>query len=232
VNNVASVLDRVMQPPPGYNPNISNLPDPGANAVNIKPMMGGGGGVNTDKTTVTILGEPYRIRKSVSAPLEDEEVRLLEAFHVEEKDIPSDILFSFFHALTEYNCEKEQGVLLNPKCEPVRAILRSVLMKKALNEIDLIRKDEKLGPLMNLLNEDILRRRNKFNLAAEVANMGPLVKLLNEDTLRRRNKFSLAIEVAASAPPGESVLDEILGGIVRERYKISTGGNGPIGNTY
>ena len=193
MNNVASVLDRVMQPPPGYDPNISNLPDPGANAVNIKPMMGGGLEVNTDKATVTILGEPYRVRKSVSSPLEEEELRLLEAFHVEEKDIPSDILFSFFHALTEYNCEKEQGVLLNPKCEPVRAILRSVLMKKALSEIDVIRQDENLGPLVNLLNED---------------------------TLRRRNKLNLAIEVAASAPPGESVLDKILGGIVRERYKI------------
>ena len=193
MNNVASVLDRVMQPPPGYDPNISNLPDPGANAVNIKPMMGGGLEVNTDKATVTILGEPYRVRKSVSSPLEEEELRLLEAFHVEEKDIPSDILFSFFHALTEYNCEKEQGVLLNPKCEPVRAILRSVLMKKALSEIDVIRQDENLGPLVNLLNED---------------------------TLRRRNKLNLAIEVAASAPPGESVLDKILGGLLRERYKI------------
>jgi hypothetical protein len=199
LNNIVRFLDRVMQPPAGYDPNVSNLPDPGANAVHIKPMMGGGNSTNdTSKATVTILGEPYRVRKSVSFPLEEEEVRLLEAFHVTEKDIPSDILFSFFHALTEYNCEKEQGVLLNPKCEPVRAILRSVLMKKALSEIDLLRGKE---------------------------NLEPLVKLLNEDTLRRRNKFNLAIDLAASAPLSEeSLLDKILGGLLRERYKIPIGG--------
>jgi hypothetical protein len=83
---------------------------------------------------------------------------------------------------------------------------------------------------MTLLNEDTLRRRNKFDLVIE--NVEPIMKLLNEDTLRRRNKLNLGIELAALAPPGESVLDEILGGLLRERYKISTGGNGPISNTY
>lgn len=205
-----------MQPPPGYDPNVSNLPDPGANSVHIKPMMGGGMGsgmgsgissTEDSKTTVTILGEPYRVRKSVGLPLEEEELRLLDAFHVTEKDIPSDVLFSFFHALTEYNCEKEQGVLLNPKCEPVRAILRSVLMKKALSEIDLLREEGNLGPLVKLLNEDTLRRRNKFNLAADVI---AAVGVTN---------------VTPSAPMGESLLDKILGGLLRERYKIPTGGD-------
>ena len=216
MNNVARFLDRDMQPPPGYDPNVSNLPDPGANSVNIKPMMGGGIGnsnsssnsiTGDNKTTVVILGEPYRVRKSVGLPLEEEELRLLDAFHVTEKDIPSDILFSFFHALTEYNCEKEQGVLLNPKCEPVRAILRSVLMRKALSEIDLLRGEANLGPLVKLLNEDTLRRRNKFNLAADVI-----------------AAVGVADGMAASAPPGESILDKILEGLLRERYKIPSGG--------
>ena len=58
-----------------YDPSVSLLPDGGGA---IKPMMGGGShntkkGGGTDKSTVTILGESYRIRKEIGSEAFDSE---------------------------------------------------------------------------------------------------------------------------------------------------------------
>jgi hypothetical protein len=188
-------------PPPGYDPTLSSLPDPGAAAVPMKAMMGGGVERNRTATytTVTILGEPYRIRLDVQFPLEREEERLLDIFLLgpeAQRRFGKDALVSFFHALTHYNCEKEEGVLLNPKCEPVRAVLRAALMKSFLHDVDTQRGKRNLGPLRSLLNEDMLKRRNHIE----------------------------AIEHLTSILPGttESVLDRLLKHLhgLKERYKV------------
>ena len=193
-------------PPPGYDPTVSSLPDPGAAAVPMKAMMGGGdasaSGIDSKNTTVTILGEPYRIRKDVEFPLEAEEERLLKVFLVgpeAQKRLGKEALLSFFHALTHYNCEKEEGVLLNPKCEPVRAILRAALMKSFLNDVDSEREKRNLGPLKKLLNEDELKRRNHVEVIEHLSNILP-----------------------APSAPEESVLDRLLKSIngLKERYKV------------
>ena len=165
------------QPPPGYDPTISALPV--VPDVPIKAMMGGmsemneSGAVGTDKmdglsetekTTVIVLGEPYRIRKTTEFPLEDEEERLLKAFQLSPKArkiLGDTMILNFFHALAEFSCDKEAGVLLNPKCEPVRAVLRAALMESFLENIP-----------TNLLDEDSLRRRNKLNIINNIAQIG------------------------------------------------------------
>jgi hypothetical protein len=184
--------------PAGYDPTVSSLPDPGATAVPIKAMMGGG--VDSKNTTVTILGEPYKIRKDVEFPLQEEEERLLKVFLIgpeAQKRLGKEALLSFFHALTHYNCEKEEGVLLNPKCEPVRAVLRAALMKSFLDDVDALRLNKNLGPLRNLLNEDDLKRRNHIEVIEHLSNILP-------------------------SAPEDSVLDRLLktmGGL-KERYKV------------
>ena len=118
----------------------------------------------TEHTTVIVLGEPYRIRKNTEFPLEDEEERLLKAFQLSpkaRKTLGNTMILNFFHALVEFSCDKEAGVLLNPKCEPVRAILRAALMESFLENIP-----------ANLLDEDSLRRRNKLNIMNNIAQIG------------------------------------------------------------
>jgi len=201
-----------MNPPSGYDPTVSSLPDPGASAVPMKAMMGGGNekaasnnSDNKSLTTVTILGEPYRIRSQIKDyPLEDDEERLLKAFHVDgdsRNRLGKDTIFSFFHALANYNCEKEEGILLNPKCEPVRAILRSAFMGDFLKNLDDIRAKRNLGPLKELLDEDLLKRRNKVDILDNVVNILP------------------------SSSKTTSLLDKILStpSSLKERYKIKGG---------
>ena len=45
-------------PPPGFDPSISRLPDPGPSAAPMVAMSGGGSGSssNNSLTTITILG--------------------------------------------------------------------------------------------------------------------------------------------------------------------------------
>ena len=201
------------QPPSGYDPTVSSLPDPGAAAVPMKAMMGGGNTTHNDNksdnkslTTITILGEPYRIRSQIKDyPLEDDEERLLKAFHVgpdeaNRKRIGKDTILSFFHAMANYNCEKEEGVLLNPKCEPVRAILRSAFMGDFLKNMDDIRAARNLGPLKELLDEDLLKRRNKVDVLDNITDMVP----------------------SAPNKPTSSLLDKILStpSLLKERYKL------------
>ena len=157
-----------MNPPAGYDPTVSSLPDPGASAVPMKVMMGGGSSSNT---TITILGESYRIRKEVKYPLQDDERELLKAFQIDdnaEDTLGHEAIEGFFNALAENNCEKEEGVLLNPKCEPVRVVLRAAIMKSFLGEVDEERATRNLGPLGSLTDDLGLKRRNQMKLNADI----------------------------------------------------------------
>ena len=166
-------------PPPGFDPSISRLPDPGPSAAPMVAMSGGGSGSGNSLTTITILGESYRIRKVITAyPLLEDENRVLEAFLVDPDNhkIPDKTVFEFFYALATYNCEKEEGVLLNPKCEPVRAILRSTLLtaikqqsKPESNPDPKPEPKPKPNPepescISFLLLNESLKRRNKLNV--------------------------------------------------------------------
>ena len=162
-------------PPPGFDPSISRLPDPGPSAAPMVAMSGGGSGSSNNNSliTITILGESYRIRKVITAyPLLEEENRVLEAFLVDPDNhkIPDKTVFEFFYALATYNCEKEVGVLLNPKCEPVRAILRSTLLTAIKQQPRPTPKPEpNLEPTAEscasfLLFDEVLKRRNKLNV--------------------------------------------------------------------
>ena len=161
-------------PPPGFDPSISRLPDPGPSAAPMVAMSGGGSGSssNNSLTTITILGESYKIRKVITAyPLLEEENRVLEAFLVDPNNhkIPDKTVFEFFYALATYNCEKEEGVLLNPKCEPVRAILRSTLLTAIKKQQPKPEPTPNLEPkpescVSFLLFDEVLKRRNKLNV--------------------------------------------------------------------
>lgn len=204
-----------MNPPSGYDPTVSTLPDPGATAVPMKAMMGGGTIKQT--STVTILGEPYRIRSTVTFPLEDEDERLLEAFQVGpdvQRILGQDAILGFFHALVTYNCEKEEGVLLNPKCEPVRAVLRAALMKGFLEDIDGEREKRNMGPLANILSEDMLKRRNKVDVIEHLSELLPSGKsalnsiLLSIDDTLLKERYHLQED--PTVPEIDTPLDNLL----------------------
>jgi len=211
-------------PPPGFDPSISRLPDPGPSAAPMVAMSGGGSGSsrnNNDLTTITILGESYRIRKVITAyPLLEEENRVLEAFLVDPDNhkIPDKTVFEFFYALATYNCEKEEGVLLNPKCEPVRAILRSTLLttiKKQLKPTPTpelkLQPEPKLESCVSfLLRDEVLKRRNKLNVniylcdTTQTDPTDPTNKTPNDikeclflldGLLKRRNKLNVDINL-------------------------------------
>ena len=147
----------------------------------------------TDRTTVTILGEPYRIRSQIhTEPYEVDEERLLqEAFRIgptQKRSLGPELLGKFFHALATYNCEREEGVLLNPKCEPVRAVLRASLMSDFVKNINERRANRNLGPLRGLTETDALKRRNTMNVAVNIEPKSDsfLDRLLKSKELRER----------------------------------------------
>jgi hypothetical protein len=235
-------------PPPGFDPSISRLPDPGPSAAPMVAMSGGG---NSDiLTTITILGESYRIRKVITAyPLLEEENRVLEAFLVDPNNhkIPDKTVFEFFYALATYNCEKEEGVLLNPKCEPVRAILRSTLLtairkQEPITPRPIITIPSVKWPLVKsescssfLLLDGLIKRRNKLNVDIYLCETDPTnpipaeiseCLLLLDGLLKRRNKLNVDInlcETDSTNPiPGE--LNEcllLLDGLLKRRNKLN-----------
>lgn len=187
-----------MSMPSGYN-GTSLLP---VASGDIQPMRGGG--INNENnnnqnnnaiTTVTILGNTYKIRVNPSIDLTEDEKSLLDLFQVTPKiqeTLGNDMIIDFFKALATYNCEKEEGVLLNPKCEPVRVILRAVLSDTFINDIDEIHKTNDLGPLGfsdNLHKKNILDSKDFLEEFLE----------------------------------GDSILEKILVGILHKRGKIEEG---------
>lgn len=212
-----------MAAPDGYNP-TSLLPVAGGQ---ITPMMGGGlpppdgysstsllpvaGGViepqrgGATHNIVTILGNPYSVRTEINNgdDLEDDERAILELFHVNKDSITDSQLVDFFNALTRFNCDKEYGVLLNPGCEPVRAVLRASLLKKSL----------KNTPIEGLLESKLPEPQSQ----PSAHNM--------EDDLKERGRIDEALSGLLSKPvsPETSTLDKLLliEGELIERHRIT-----------
>jgi hypothetical protein len=209
-----------MAAPPGYN-STSLLPVAGGQ---ITPMMGGGlpppdynsrslipeaGGFiepqrgGATHNVVTILGNPYSVRTEINSGdnLEDDETAILELFHVNKDSITDTQLVDFFNALTRFNCDKEYGVLLNPGCEPVRAVLRASLLKKSLKNTPI---------------EELLKPKPTPTPQPLALNM--------EDELKERGRIDEALSALLSKPvsPETSTLDKLLliEGELIERHRI------------
>jgi hypothetical protein len=107
-----------MEPPPGYNPSASLLPDPGP-SVPIHSMSGG-----DDTNPLELL-----IGSRTS-----EQEKALSEFGLESNEkaqLSKDDIEKFMTALGDDSCKTDIGVILKKECEGVRRILS----KKLLNII-------------------------------------------------------------------------------------------------
>jgi hypothetical protein len=168
----------------------------------IEPQRGG-----ATHNVVTILGNPYSVRTEINSGdnLEDDETAILELFHVNKDSITDTQLVDFFNALTRFNCDKEYGVLLNPGCEPVRAVLRASLLKKSL----------KNTPIEELLKPTPTPTPTPQPLAPNM-----------EDDLKERGRIideALSVMLTNPVSPETSTLDKLLliEGELIERHRIS-----------
>jgi hypothetical protein len=103
-----------MEPPPGYNPSASLLPDPGP-SVPIHSMSGGDGN---------------NLLESFIGPRTAEEERALSEFGLESNEkaqLSQDDIENFMTALGDDSCKTDIGVILKKECEGVRRILSKKL---------------------------------------------------------------------------------------------------------